>query len=376
MIRSIIVGTGSYIPLNIIPNSDFLNHQFYDANGNILPQSNEEIIKKFHDITGINARRYASANFVASDLGFFAAHEALESSNIDPETIDYIIVAHNFGDVKFDNRKSDFVPSLAARIKYKLGIKNPKCIAMDLPFGCPGWLQGVIMADYLIRSGDAKRIMVIGTETLSRVCDPNDRDSMIYADGAGATILKEYSVPSEIQSMPDGSTSPIQKYFDGGVGILSHAVRSDAIEHSNLLWMGRSCNPNYFGDDFFLKMDGNALYKYALRYVPGVVKEALDKAGLHLNDVSKLLIHQANEKMDNAILLETCKLYGIKEIPSNIMPMTISEFGNSSVATVPTLLDLIIKGNIEGHIFNSGDIILFASVGAGMNINAVVYRVP
>lgn len=259
--------------------------------------------------------------------------------------------------MKIDNKKSDFVPSLAARIKYKLGIKNPKCIAMDLPFGCPGWLQGIIMANYLIRSGDAKRVMIIGTETLSRVCDPHDRDSMIYADGAGATILEAFENQDSI-------------------GILSHAVRSDTIDHSGLLWMGRSYNPDYFGDDLFLKMNGNALYKYALRYVPGVVKEALDKAGLHLNDVSKLLIHQANEKMDNAILEEVCKLYGIKEIPWHIMPMTIHEFGNSSVATVPTLLDLIMKGQLEDHAFNSGDIIVFASVGAGMNINAVVYRVP
>lgn len=376
MIRSIIVGTGSYVPPNIIPNSYFLDHQFYDANGNILPQSNEEVINKFQEITGINSRRYASANFVASDLGFFAAHSALESSGIDPESLDYIIVAHNFGDVKFDNRKSDFVPSLAARIKYKLGIKNPKCIAMDLPFGCPGWLQGVIMADYIIRSGDAKRVMVIGTETLSRVCDPHDRDSMIYADGSGASILEACSVSSEMQDMPDGSECPISKVSDNHVGVLSHSVRSDTIDHSQLLWMGKSYNPDYFGDDLFLKMKGSELYAYALDNVPIVVKEALDKAGLTLSDVKKLLIHQANEKMDNKILQRVCKLYGIKEIPWHIMPMTIHEFGNSSVATIPTLLDFIMKGQLEGHEFKSGDIIVFASVGAGMNINVVVYRIP
>lgn len=357
MIRTIIVGTGSYVPPNIIPNSDFLDHKFYDVNGNILPQSNEDIIQKFQDITGINARRYASANFVASDLGFFAANEALEASGIDSETIDYIIVAHNFGDVKFDNKKSDFVPSLAARIKYKLGIRNPRCIAQDLPFGCPGWLQGVIMADYIIRSGDAKRIMVIGTETLSRVCDPHDRDSMIYADGAGAIILEALE-------------------SQASVGILSHVVRSDTIEHFDLLWMGRSCDPDYFGDDLFLKMRGSDLYAYALDNVPMVVKEALDKARLTLSDVKKLIIHQANEKMDNKILQRICKLYGIKEIPWHIMPMTIHEYGNSSVATVPTLLDLVMKRQLEEHVLNSGDIIVFASVGAGMNINAVVYRIP
>jgi len=372
--QSIIVATGSYIPLNIIPNSDFLGNKFYDSNGNLLPNTNEEIISKFKEITGINSRRYASANFVASDLGFFAAHEALESSNIDPETLDYIIVAHNFGDVKINNKRSDFVPTLAARIKNKLGIKNPKCIAMDLPFGCPGWVQAMILADSLIRSGDAKRVMIIGTETLSRVCDLHDRDSMIYADGAGATILEAQEIASGLQEMPDGSMCQIPKVSER-VGILSHAIRSDT-DFSNLLWMGQSYNPDYFGDELFLKMNGNALYKYALRYVPLVVKEALDKAGLHLNDVCKLLIHQANEKMDYAILEETCKLYGIKEIPWHIMPMIISEYGNSSVATIPILLDLIMKGKLEGHSFKSGDIIVFASVGAGMNINVVVFRIP
>lgn len=111
--------------------------------------------------------------------------------------MDYIIVAHNFGDVDANNKRSDFVPSIAARVKYKLEIENLYIVAYDLPFGCPGWLQGIIQADYYIKSGDAKRILVIGSEVLSRVCDPHDRDSMLYADGAGAVIIeaKENNVP-------------------------------------------------------------------------------------------------------------------------------------------------------------------------------------
>ncbi|MFA6256131.1 MAG: 3-oxoacyl-[acyl-carrier-protein] synthase III C-terminal domain-containing protein [Candidatus Absconditabacterales bacterium] len=354
---SIITGTGSYIPEKIVPNSNFMNHQFYDSNGILLPQSNEEIIRKFQEITGINTRRYVDDNLVASDIGFFAAQKALKDSGLNPENLDYIIVAHNFGDVKINNRRSDFVPSLAARIKNKLGIKNPKCVAHDLPFGCPGWLQGVIQADYLIHSGEVQHVLVIGNETLSRISDPHDRDSMIYADGAGAVIVKA-------------------AYFDRPIGILSHAVRSDTIDHSKLLWMGSSYNPNYPGNDLFLKMNGNALYKYALRYVPEVVKESLDKAGLHLSDVSKLLIHQANAKMDYAILQEVCKLYGIKNIPYDIMPMTIHELGNSSVATIPTLLDLLVHNKLPEHKVKSGDNIIKVSLGAGMNINAMVYRMP
>ncbi|MBW1912434.1 MAG: ketoacyl-ACP synthase III, partial [Deltaproteobacteria bacterium] len=108
--------------------------------------------------------------------------------------------------------------------------------------------------------------------------------------------------------------------------------------------------------------------------VPEVVKQSLDKAGLSLTDVKKLLIHQANEKMDQAILKRLFKLYKIKDIPEHIMPMTISWLGNSSVATLPTLFDLLQRGKVNNHKLRSGDLAVFASVGAGMNINSIVYR--
>ncbi|HEX6642421.1 MAG TPA: 3-oxoacyl-[acyl-carrier-protein] synthase III C-terminal domain-containing protein, partial [Thermoanaerobaculia bacterium] len=223
-----------------------------------------------------------------------------------------------------------------------------------LVFGCPGWLQGVIQADYMIRSGQVKRAMIIGAETLSRVSDPHDRDSLIYADGAGAVIVEGR---------------------DTEAGILAHAVRSDALDHSNMLFMGSSYHPEAFLESLFLKMEGRKLYKYALNTVAGAMKEALTRAGVDARDVKKILIHQANGKMDEAILAAFYELYGI-EPPPDVMPMTISWLGNSSVATVPTLLDLIVKGKIPEHSFASGDLIVFASVGAGMHINAVVYRWP
>jgi 3-oxoacyl-[acyl-carrier-protein] synthase-3 len=123
-------------------------------------------------------------------------------------------------------------------------------------------------------------------------------------------------------------------------------------------------------------MDGHEIYKYSVRKVPEVVKKNLDKTGIELSDVQKILIHQANGKMDAAILERLFKLYDIKEIPADIMPMTISWCGNSSVATLPTLFDLIQKGKLENHRLHSGDIALFASVGAGMNINSMIYRMP
>jgi 3-oxoacyl-[acyl-carrier-protein] synthase-3 len=246
---------------------------------------------------------------------------------------------------------------LAARIKETLGIQNPSCVAYDLPFGCPGWLQAVIQADYFLRSGDATRALIVGAETLSRVSDPHDRDSMIYADGAGAAVLEATEAEEP-------------------VGILSHATRSDTIEHARLLWMGPSYDPEHPDDRLFLKMYGRRLYEYALQTVPGVVRESLNRAGLTLTDVVKVLLHQANAKMDHAILKRLFRLYEVEEIPSRIMPMTISWLGNSSVATLPTLFDLMRRDALDGQGFCSGDIVVFASVGAGMNINSLVYRYP
>lgn len=354
---SIIVGTGSYIPTRRVSNNDFLENTFYDSDGNKFDRTNEETIRNLQEITGIMERRYVTDDLVASDIAFFAAQDALESSGTDRESLDYIILAHNFGDVRADNRRLDFVPTIAARVKHRLGIQNPRTIPYDLPFGCPGWLQGMIQADYYLRSGDARRALVIGAETLSRVSDPHDGDSMIYADGAGATIVEAIE-----------SREP--------VGVLSHSVRSDTLEQAYMLWMGKSNNPDHKGDEIYLKMNGHKLYEYALRTVPQIVKESIDKAGLSLDDIHKILIHQANAKMDEAILKRLYALYGQKEVRPGVMPMIISWLGNSSVASVPTLLDLLLKGRISDHSLERGDVLAFASVGAGMNINSMVYRMP
>jgi len=353
-IYSIITGTGSYIPTKVVHNKDYLKNKFCGPDGKRLEKLNEDIIKKFEEITCISERRHVTDDLVTSDIAFFAAKDALESSGVDKESLDYIIVAHNFGDVKADNRRSDSVPSIASRVKHKLRIENPNTVAYDLLFGCPGWLQAFIQADCYIKLGIAKKVLVIGAEILSRVSDHRDRDSMIYADGAGATIVE--AIKSE---------EP--------VGVLSYAYRTDTIEHAYMLWMDKSYDSNYEGSELFLKMHGHKLYEYALRIVPLVVKESLDKKGLSLKEVHWVLLHQANEKMDEAILRRLFKLCGVKEIPPYIMPMIISWLGNSSVATLPTLLDLLLKGNLKNHCLKKGDIVVFASVGAGMNVNSMVY---
>jgi len=353
---SLITGTGTYIPTRTIKNENFLTKEFYDTDGNKLDKKNQEIIDKFLEITTITERRYVKDNLVTSDIAYYAAVEAIKSANIDKEELDYIIIAHNFGDVRHENKRSDFVPSLAARVKHKLEIINPNTIAYDITFGCPGWLQGVIQADYFIKSGDAKKILVIGAETLSRISDPHDRDSMLYADGAGAVILEAAS-----------SETP--------VGILAHKTRSDTFLFSKMLHMDKSFNPDFENkNDLFLKMNGRKLYQYALETVPQAIKDCLDKCNTHLSEVKKVLIHQANGKMDDAILKRLYGLYNIVDLPENVMPMTIAWLGNTSVATLPTLFDLILKDKLAPHKINKGDILIFASVGAGMNINALIYK--
>lgn len=347
-----ITGSGSYIPEIIVNNLDFSNHQFMNEDGSPFGYSNETVIGKFKGITGIDERRYAQPEINTSDMAYFASHKAIEKAGLDPETLDYIIVAHNFGDIKNGTIQSDALPCLAARVKNKLQIQNPKCVAFDILFGCPGWIEGMLQAYALIKSGMANKCLVIGAEALSRVVDPHDRDSMIYADGAGATIL--------------------ETTHENG-GILSHESASYTYTEKDYLFYGKSFNTNLDPDVFYIKMHGRKIYEFALSHVPTAMKSCLEKSGIGIEKVKKILIHQANEKMDEAIINRFYKLYD-QTPPEGIMPMSINFLGNSSVATIPTLYDLLVNNQLENHEIKKGDILLFASVGAGMNINAFVYR--
>ncbi len=352
-IRSVITGTGSYIPENTISGKHFLEHTFFDG-GVKIDKDNEEIIQKFSDITEIKERRYINDDQLNHDIGVIAAQRAIEDAKIDKEELDHIIFCHNFGDVKHGSNRVDMLPALAAKVKLQLGITNPDCVAFDLIFGCPGWVQGMIQADYLIRSGDAKHVLVIGSETLSRIVDSHDRDSMIFADGAGATILS-------------ASTN------DESKGILAHKAQTHA-SHADMLIMGGSNNPAENNGNTYIKMKGRKLYEFAVITVPQLVKQAIDKSGVDVKQIKMVFIHQANGKMDHAIMKRLFKLYGEDTIPEKLVPMTISWLGNSSVATVPTLIDLVLKNKVEGYEIKEGDHAVFASVGAGMHINAIVYK--
>ena len=350
---SIITGTGAYIPTEIQKNEDFLHHQFYEPDGQPITTAPEVIIKKFKSITGISERRYAPSSINTSQMAAIAGRQAINNSGIDPETLDQIVVAHNFGDIDNGSLQSQTVPSLSCKVKQLLQIKNPGCIAFDVLVGCPGWLHSVIQSHAWFQAGMAQKVLLIGAETLSRVIDSADRDSMIFSDGAGAVVM-EYQ--------------PTQQ----PTGILGCSAQTHSLEETSYIDMGCSYQPNN-SNNLYMKMKGRKVYEYALTHVPLAMKECVDKSRVPVTNIKKILIHQANEKMDEEIIKRFYNLYGATP-PPHIMPMSIQWLGNSSVATIPTLYHLIREHQMEDHEIAAGDTILFASVGAGMNINAVCYQ--
>ena len=352
--NALITGTGSILPGKIVPNDAFLENSFYKSNGEPITKPTPDIVNKLRDISGIYERRYIEDHHDSADLGAAASEQAILSADIDRETIDSIIVAHNFGNMVHGDRAHHLVPNLAALVKHRLGIKNPNCTAYDVLYGCPGWLLAVANAHQSIVAGYAKRVLVVGVEVISRILDPHDMDSMLFGDGAGAVIV-------------DAQEGDEKK------GILYYQSVSHCEEEVEYLCMGNSYNESStLGTT--VKMRGKNVYRYAVSEVPKIISECLEKTGLALADIAKILVHQANEKMLIAI---GEKLYQRHDLAVDLcerIPMSLQALGNTSVATIPTLLDLILKGEMHDHQINPGDTVAMASVGAGMHANCMVYR--
>ena len=325
-----------------------------DANGVLNPKPAEEIIGKLEAITGIKSRRYISEKGDSVSLMVEASKNTIIDAGIDKNQIDGIIVAHNAGNMLEGMQGFHTVPNMAALLKNNLEISNHECFAYDLLFGCPGWLQGIIQAHQAIQIGDATNVLVVGIEVASRLLDPHDLDSMILADGCGAAII----------SSADSDEA----------GIVSYATYSHAQEDIACIYLGGSYNKELQNPTFF-KMNGKDVYKYATVWVPRVIKKALDKAGLDASDVDMFLFHQANGKMLHAFANNLAQLYNIEGLSFEAkIPTTIEFTGNTSVATVPTMLDLIRKGDLENYNIKEGMKVVMASVGAGMHCNAMVYQ--
>ena len=352
-INAVISGTGSYLPEKKIPNEAFLSNTFYNSRGERITKPTQEIVKKLGDISGIYERRYISDRHDSADMGAIAGLRAVESAGVDGETIDSIIVAHNFGNMEPGKRTSHLIPNLAALIKHKMGIKNPLCTAFDVLYGCPGWLLAMNQAFQAIAVGHASRVLVVGVEVISRILDPHDMDSMLFGDGAGAVVL-------------EGEESDERK------GVLCYQAYSHCEEEVEFLEMGSSY---YEGAAFdtTVKMKGKNVYRYAVNYVPDIITTSLEDVGIPLSKISKILVHQANEKMLLAIGEKLCTRHELELDLCKVMPITLRNLGNASVATIPTLLDMIMRQEMNGHTIEPGETVVMASVGAGMHANCMIY---
>ncbi|SOE23541.1 3-oxoacyl-[acyl-carrier-protein] synthase-3 [Spirosomataceae bacterium TFI 002] len=350
----ILKGTGTHLPERVIKNDYFMNHQFMSPEGVIFDKPQEEIIAKLEAITGIKERRYISEKGDSVPLLVAASQNAIDDGGIDKNQIDGIIVAHNAGNMLEGRDGFHTVPNFAAILKNKLEISNYDCFAYDILFGCPGWIQGLIQAKQAIDAGDATNVLVVGIEVASRLLDPHDLDSMILADGCGAAV--------------------VSKSDDENKGILSYATFSHAQEDLACIYLDKSYNKELDAPTLF-KMNGKDVYRYATVWVPKVIKKALDKVGLDSDDVDMFLFHQANGKMLHAFANNLASMYG-KEGGSfeGKIPTTIEFTGNTSVATVPTMLALILKHQLGDYEIKKGQTVVMASVGAGMHCNALVYK--
>ena len=351
--NSVILGSGCHLPSRRITNNDFLNHAFYKKDGTPITKDTKEVVKKLEEISGIAERRYIDFGHDSAQMGYLASEQAIQAAGIDREAIGGIILAHNFGNLRPEDPQTHLIPNMAAMVKNRLGIKNPQCVAFDLLFGCPGWLQAMIQAHLSLQMGVAEHILVVGVETMSPILEEHDLDGMLFGDGAGAVVLSAVEEPEKR-------------------GILSFKTVSHCEEEVDYLNMGPSCKPDVPGHH--VKMQGRMVYRYAVQNVPSVVMDALNEAQVPISHIKSFLLHQANEKMLRAIVDRLLKQNNLEADIDTVLPLSVQWFGNSSVATIPTLLDMILRNKMPEHSLSPGDEVVFGAVGAGMHANAMVYR--
>ena len=318
MIYSRIVGTGSYLPHNAVTNADLERR---------MDTSDEWIRSR----TGIRQRYLAQEGETSSSLALEASRAAIASAGIDAGEIDLIIVATSTPDYIF--------PSTACLLQAKLGIKG--CPAFDVQAVCSGFVYALSTADMFIRSGQHRCALVVGAEVFSRILDWNDRGTcVLFGDGAGAVILKADQKP----------------------GILASALHADGAHVGILSVPGSICSGRVTGDPF-LRMDGPAVFKFAVRVLDEVARETLGKCGLQVGDVDWLIPHQANLR----ILESTAKRLGL---PPEKLIVTVDMHGNTSAASVPLALDTAVR---DGRI-RSGHKVMLQAVGGGFTWGAALVQ--
>jgi 3-oxoacyl-[acyl-carrier-protein] synthase III len=319
-----VLGTGSYLPPERVTNQELTER--LAAKG--VETSDEWIVAR----TGIHARHFAASDVTTSDLALAASQRAIEAADVDPQSIDLIIVATSTPDYVF--------PSTACLLQNKLGIHNHGA-AFDVQAVCTGFAYAVSLADSLIRSGQHRTALVVGAETFSRILDFNDRTTcVLFGDGAGAIVLQASDEP----------------------GVLSSALHADG-RHANILCTPGHVSGGVVAGNAFLHMDGQAVFKLAVNVLEKVALEALDKAQLKAEQIDWLIPHQANIR----IMQSTCRKLGL---PAERMVSTVGEHGNTSAASIPLALDVAVR---DGRI-KRGQNILIEGVGGGFTWGASVIR--
>ncbi len=318
MIHARVIGTGSFLPGEPVSNSDLV------ARG--IETSDDWIVER----TGIRMRHLAAPDVTASQLAYEASVRAIAAAGCQPSDIDLIIVATSTPDYIF--------PSTAALLQARLGIVNGGA-AFDLQAVCTGFAYALATAEKFIRSGSNQRALVVGAEVFSRILDWNDRGTcVLFGDGAGAVVLEASDKP----------------------GILATALHADG-SHNSILNVPGQVNRGEITGDPFLRMDGQAVFKFAVRALSDVAREVVEQAGIGIDDVDWLIPHQANIR----IMQATAKRLGV---PPEKVIATVGEHGNTSAASIPLALDLAVR---DGRI-QRGQKILLEGVGGGFTWGAVL----
>jgi 3-oxoacyl-[acyl-carrier-protein] synthase-3 len=321
MIHSRITGTGGCLPGDPVDNNALIAARGLDS-------SDEWIAER----TGIRARHFAPAGVAASDLALVASQRALEAAGCAPNDIDLIILATSTPDFIF--------PSTAALLQDKLGITNGAA-AFDLQAVCSGFIYALAVADKFIRSGSHQRALVVGAEVFSRILDWRDRGTcVLFGDGAGAIVLEASATP----------------------GIYATALHADGRYRDILAVAGHVCDGQPIGDPF-LRMDGQAVFKFAVKVLAEVADEVMRATGVTVDQVDWLIPHQANIRIMQATARKL-------RLPAEKCIVTVDRHGNTSAASIPLALDEAVRAGKVG----AGDTVLLEGVGGGFTWGAALLK--
>lgn len=330
MYKSKILSTGIYLPKKVLTNLDLEK---------MVDTSDEWIFER----TGIRERRICSTEGgeFPTDMALKATKDALKAAKLEADDIDMIIFSSVTPDCK--------LPNSASILQTKLGMTN-KCACLDIAVACSGFVYGMGMADSFIKTGLAKRVLVVGSEMLSREVDWTDRRMCIlFGDGCGVAILgqAEEGETSQVLSSYLSADGSGREFFDQPIGGAVTPLTAQHLEESS----------------HFMRMKGGEMFKVATRTLAANAKKVIEQAGLTLKDIDWLVPHQANVR----IIETTGKLLGIN--PDHVI-ITIEKYGNNSAATIPIAFhEAVTEGKIK-----RGDLVLFDAFGAGLTSGAVLFR--